>query len=83
MIKNLKTKKAPGYDSIDGHFLKNIPLKATRFITILINSSLRLKHFPDQWKVAQIILIPKPGKDHNLVSSYRPISLLTNHLKNL
>ena len=76
MIKNLKTKKAPGYDSIDGHILKNIPLKATRFITILINSSLRLEHFPDQWKVAQIILIPKPGKDHNLVSSYRPISLL-------
>ena len=52
MIKNLKTKKAPGYDSIDGRILKNIPLKAIRFITILINSSLRLEHFPDQWKVA-------------------------------
>ena len=28
------------------------------------------------WKVAQIIRIPKPGKDKTLTSSYRPISLL-------
>lgn len=31
---------------------------------------------PNLWKVSQIIMIPKPGKDVNLISSYRPISLL-------
>ena len=43
---------------------------------ILINACLRLAYFPDQWKVAQIIMILKPGKDPDIVSSYRPISLL-------
>ena len=31
--------------------------------------------FPDQWKNAHIIPIPKPGKPPSLPSSYRPISL--------
>jgi hypothetical protein len=33
-------------------------------------------YFPAQWKVAQMILIPKPGKPPHAPSSYRPISLL-------
>ena len=41
-----------------------------------MNAILRLGQFLDQWKVAQIILIPKQGKPHTEVSSYRPISLL-------
>ena len=76
IIKNLKTKKAPGYDNINGKMLKELPPKAFRFITILINSIFRISHFPAQWKVAQIILIPKPGKAAEFVTSYRPISLL-------
>ena len=27
------------------------------------------------WKFAQIVMIPKPGKPNNEVTSYRPISL--------
>lgn len=33
--------------------------------------------FPPQWKMAQIKMIPKPGKSPEEVSSYRPISLLS------
>jgi hypothetical protein len=44
----------------------------------IIESSfmLRLSHFPTTWKFAQIIMIPKPGKPVNEVTSYRPIGLL-------
>jgi hypothetical protein len=34
-------------------------------------------YFPSQWKVAQIILILKPGKSPNELTPYRPISLLS------
>jgi hypothetical protein len=34
-------------------------------------------YFPAQWKVAQIILILKPGKPPNELTSYRPISTLS------
>ncbi|KAL7296992.1 hypothetical protein TKK_0009427 [Trichogramma kaykai] len=76
LIEDLKNKKTPGYDGISSKTLKELPLKAVRFITILVNSCLRLKFFPSQWKVAQIILVGKPGKPTELVTSYRPISLL-------
>jgi hypothetical protein len=33
-------------------------------------------YFPAQWKVSQIILIPKPGKPPNELTSYRSTSLL-------
>jgi hypothetical protein len=33
-------------------------------------------YFPAQWKVAQIILILKPGIPLNELTSYRPINLL-------
>jgi hypothetical protein len=34
------------------------------------------KYFLEQWKVAQIILILKPGKSPNELTLYRSISLL-------
>jgi hypothetical protein len=37
---------------------------------------LLIGYFPAQWKVAQTILILKPGKPPNELTSYRPISLL-------
>ena len=37
---------------------------------------LRLAYFPLIWKFAQIIMVPKPSKPINEVSSHRPISLL-------
>lgn len=72
----LNPKKAPGYDLITGRILKELPRKAIVFLTMLFNAVLRTEYFPSQWKVAQIIVILKPGKPANQVTSYRPISLL-------
>jgi hypothetical protein len=45
-------------------------------LATLFNASIRLKHVPDAWKIAEIIMIPKPGKNLSKVESHRPISLL-------
>lgn len=37
---------------------------------------LRLSYFPDIWRIAVVMLIPKIGKPKNMVISYRPISIL-------
>ncbi|XP_045453923.1 fatty acid synthase-like [Melitaea cinxia] len=74
-IKNMNAKKAPGFDLITPKLLKELPKKCVVFLTNLFNATLRLSHFPNVWKVSQIIMIHKPGKPTHEPSSYRPISL--------
>lgn len=69
-------KKAPGYELITGRLLCEIPDECLKLITMIFNSIIRVGYFPSQWKVASIIVIPKPGKPPEKVESYRPISLL-------
>ena len=76
IIKKLPIGKAPGYDLITNKVLKNLSKKGILLLTFIYNSMLRLSFFPAIWKIAVVILIPKVGKPKNLVSSYRPISLL-------
>ena len=45
-------------------------------LTHLFNAALRLRYVPMQWKIAEVIMIPKPGKPPEDRTSYRPISLL-------
>lgn len=73
---SINPKKAPGFDLITGEILKQLPRKAIVKLANLINASFRLKYVPRIWKVAEIMMIPKPGKPSYEVSSYRPISLL-------
>jgi hypothetical protein len=68
--------KAPGFDLITAQILKQLPREATVLLTAIYNSMLHLAYFPVQWKFAQLIMIPKPGKPPHSVTSYRPISLL-------
>jgi hypothetical protein len=73
---NLNPKKTPGFDLITGEILKNLKRKALVKLTMLINACIRLNYIPDTWKSAEVIMIPKPGKNLSEVESYRPISLL-------
>jgi hypothetical protein len=56
--------------------LKELPTLCIQYLTQVFNAILLCGYFPTQWKVAQIILIPMPGKPPHQLSSYRPISLL-------
>jgi len=69
-------RKAPGYSLISGKVLQELPPAAVVILTILYNNILRLYYNPLQWKYAQIVMVPKPGKPAHDVASYRPISLL-------
>ena len=63
-------------DLITPTMLKELPHKGILLLTHLFNAILRLHYWPLSLKVAEIILIPKPGKDPTEVTSYRPLSLL-------
>lgn len=73
----VKRKKAPGRDQIGGEILKQLPGRAVGKLCKIFNYILENKYFPKVWKEAEIILIPKIGKDLNVPSSHRPISLLS------
>ena len=75
-LKNLKIKKAPGYDLISPILLKELPFEGIKLLTFVFNAILRTGIIPPQWKVAQISMFLKPGKIPTDVKSYRPISLL-------
>lgn len=75
-IRKLKVKKSPGNDGISNLLLKHLPEKGIMLLMYVLRACLRLSYFPDKWKVAKVIPIPKPGKDQSDPSNYRPISLL-------
>ncbi|KAL4121826.1 hypothetical protein QTP88_014259 [Uroleucon formosanum] len=73
---NTEERKSPGHDLITAEIARKLPDKAIIHLTHIFNAILRISHFPIQWKLATIILFPKPNKPIDNPSSYRPISLL-------
>jgi hypothetical protein len=57
--------------------LQELPKNGIVMLTYIFNAVLRLHLWPKHLKVAKIILVLKPGKNPNHVTSYRPISLLS------
>ena len=74
---NINVRKSPGYDSITPSMIKKLPNVAIIVLSIIFNAILKLGVFPKIWKTSLIKMIPKPGKDSTIASSYRPISLLS------
>ena len=75
-IRGLKFSKAPGPNDIPNRALKHLPKRAVSFLSHVFKAVLRTHHFPQAWKHARVISLLKPGKDPEMPSSYRPISLL-------
>jgi hypothetical protein len=73
----ISPKRAPGYDLITAQILKKLPRKAIIKITHIIKATFRMRYMPRIWKIAEVLMILKPGKPPNKVDSYRPISLLS------
>lgn len=77
IIKKLKAFKAPGLDGIQNILLKKLTIRTIVLITKIFNGCIKIGYFPTSLKLAKVIPIPKPGKDHKHPTSYRPISLLS------
>jgi hypothetical protein len=73
IIGSLKVKKAPGPDDIPNTSLKLMADKVVVALTAIINASLRRCHLTSRWKRANVIFIPKPGKDSKFPQNYRSI----------
>lgn len=76
-IRNLKTNKAGGLDGVNVRLLKKLPVVAIHLLALTFTMCVQNAYFPDAWKQAKTIPIPKPGKDRRSVTSYRPIALLS------
>lgn len=76
-INALKTNKGPGPDLIPPIFIRSCAVSLSSPLHIIFNQSLRTGVFPREWKLAKITPIHKSGKT-NLVSNYRPISVLSH-----
>jgi len=81
LLHNLKSKKAPGHDNISNKSLKLLHNVGIARLTNIFNTCLRLRYFPSVWKKADVIVLPKPGKDPQFPQNYRPISLLPSLAK--
>ena len=76
-IAKIKNKNsAPGDDQLSYRTLKQLPCNIINYLSDLFNLILTTGYFPDAWKRATGVMIPKPNKDRKIALNYRPISLL-------
>lgn len=76
IIRFQPNRKAPGPDGIPNTALKKLFNKTILYITKIFNYTLQFNYIPKTYKTPVIIMIPKPGKNHNTPTNHRPISLL-------
>ncbi|KAI5711791.1 hypothetical protein M8J75_003187 [Diaphorina citri] len=81
-IIDIKTHKAPGYDNIPGTAIKNSVNLVEGIFTELARNCAEVGYFPDDWKVGNLVHIPKgPDKDPYSLKSYRPLTMLCEFSK--
>ena len=74
-IDSLKINTSTGYDDISAKTLKDASETLAPFITVILNLSYEMKEFPNCMKKATITALHKK-KDTNIISNYRPLSIL-------
>lgn len=76
-LQRMKKRTAPGEDGIPTLVWFQIWPYISSIVTSIFTASIDLGHYPQQWKVAKIVVLRKPGKsDYTSAAAYRPISLL-------
>ena len=74
--KKITPNKEVGVDGIPRTVVKAlVERRAEKWLRVL-NTVNNTGKIPARWKIASVVLIPKPGRDPTLTSSFRPISVL-------
>ena len=74
-IDTLENKSSSGHDGISSKIVKLLKNEISKQLTVLINQMLKTGIFPDSFKTSKIVPLFKKG-DNELLTNYRPISLL-------
>ena len=82
-IKQSKNNNSQCPDKLNSRHLKHICPLGLAFLIIMFKTALKKNIIPHTWKLANIVPIPKPNKDTNRGTSYRPISHLSVIAKTL
>jgi hypothetical protein len=75
-IKQLKNKKAPGWDQITAEHIKYGGQALVNMLTCLFNGMIQYEIIPQHLKLGVIIPIPKGDKDSTIMGNNRGITLL-------
>ena len=75
IIEKLPNKKSSGFDNVNNIILKKIKHKIASPLHTVFNLSMQKDQFPDLMKKAKVVPLHK-GKERDLSTNYRPISLL-------
>ena len=82
-VKQSKNNNSQGPDKLNIRHLKHIGPPGLAFLTSMFKTVLNKNIIPHTWKLANMVPIPKPNKDTDKGTSYRPISLLSVIAKTL
>ncbi|KXZ75566.1 hypothetical protein TcasGA2_TC031845 [Tribolium castaneum] len=74
--RRLKSGKAPGPDGVPGEIIKIMVEERPDTLLEIFNRCAKDSTFPDCWKIARLILLPKPGKLNRTANAFRPICIL-------
>ena len=75
LVNNLPNKKSSGYDNLSNVLLKQIKPSIINPLTLICNNSITEGEFPHDMKAADVSPLHK-SKERQIVTNYRPISLL-------
>jgi ribonuclease HI len=83
-IKHMKPWKAVMKDDVPNALIIQCADVLIPYLTPIYQASIRLAHYPSNWKIYDTVVLRKPGRsDYSKANSYRPICLLKTLAKPL